>query len=268
MAAPGWDLAQGNFAPDPASIQRVVEAFRHHGITLVIDPQHTEIPYVQYMSLGPTGDPFHTGFPCLPTVCVNFYDLKSQYFRPTGRQSWHYAIFGDRGYTINGFVGGAAELPGYNFMVTNPQKRTCFFGTLDFCQNKVPGTFMHELGHNLDLRHGGDEEQNYKLNYLSVMNYQYQIHGIPYTAPGDTYQFLRSTSGTLTSEWALAARPAARIWPFTTRVRWTCRTLVRPGSSAWRPTPSTGTTMALSSLTLLLTSTTFQTLVAICFSLP
>jgi hypothetical protein len=51
---------------------------------------------------------------------------------------------------------------------------------------------MHELGHNLDLRHGGDEEQNYKLNYLSVMNYEYQIHGIPYTAPGDTYQFSTS----------------------------------------------------------------------------
>src|SRR5882724_4730815 len=31
-------------APDPLAIQIVVEAFRRHGITLYIDPQHTEIP--------------------------------------------------------------------------------------------------------------------------------------------------------------------------------------------------------------------------------
>jgi len=35
------------------------------------------------------------------------------------------------------------------------------------------GTFMHELGHNLGLMHGGDEEVNFKPNYLSVMNYDY-----------------------------------------------------------------------------------------------
>lgn len=193
MAAPSWDLTRGDFAPDPAAIERVVEAFRHHGITLVIDPEHTEIPYVQYMSLGPAGDPFQTGFECPPTVCANFYDLKSQYFSPKGTRPWHYVIFGDRGYTPNGFVAGQAELAGYNFMVTiSFPHRTCFFGTLDFCQNRMAGTFMHELGHNLDLRHGGDEEQNYKLNYLSVMNYQYQNIGIPYTAPGDTYQFSTS----------------------------------------------------------------------------
>ena len=69
------------------------------------------------------------------------------------------------------------------------------------------GTFMHELGHNLGLRHGGgvsstsdpnscyppaceDENTvpaapNYKPNYLSVMNYRYQFAGIQSTAfPG------------------------------------------------------------------------------------
>ncbi|WP_436925749.1 PKD domain-containing protein [Halosimplex amylolyticum] len=34
-------------------------------------------------------------------------------------------------------------------------------------------TTMHELGHNLGLRHGGDENRNNKPNYLSLMNYQY-----------------------------------------------------------------------------------------------
>jgi hypothetical protein len=33
---------------------------------------------------------------------------------------------------------------------------------------------MHELGHTLGLHHGGDEADNHKPNYLSVMNYRYQ----------------------------------------------------------------------------------------------
>lgn len=37
------------------------------------------------------------------------------------------------------------------------------------------GTFMHELGHNLGLRHGGGDDVNYKPNYLSVMNYYFQM---------------------------------------------------------------------------------------------
>ncbi|MGB8648086.1 MAG: hypothetical protein WCF84_22815 [Anaerolineae bacterium] len=40
------------------------------------------------------------------------------------------------------------------------------------------GTFVHELGHNLGLRHGGNDHQNYKPNYLSVMNYLYQTSAV------------------------------------------------------------------------------------------
>ncbi|AIC14805.1 zinc metalloprotease [Nitrososphaera viennensis] len=35
------------------------------------------------------------------------------------------------------------------------------------------GAFMHELGHNLGLRHGGGVDINCKPNYLSVMNYAF-----------------------------------------------------------------------------------------------
>ena len=41
---------------------------------------------------------------------------------------------------------------------------------------------MHELGHNLGLLHGGDQgdnANNYKPNYLSLMNYSFQLRGIP-----------------------------------------------------------------------------------------
>ena len=42
---------------------------------------------------------------------------------------------------------------------------------------------MHELGHNLRLQHGGGDWTNNKPNYLSVMNYTFQVSGIPPTDP-------------------------------------------------------------------------------------
>lgn len=40
-------------------------------------------------------------------------------------------------------------------------------------------TFLHELGHNLGLRHGGLSDQpNCKPNYQSVMNYLFQVRGL------------------------------------------------------------------------------------------
>jgi hypothetical protein len=61
--------------------------------------------------------------------------------------------------------------------------------TLNFYGNyqAVAGTIMHELGHNLGLRHGGNENQNYKPNYNSVMSYQYQFSGVDNncTIPGN-----------------------------------------------------------------------------------
>mgnify|MGYP001769098295 CR=1 FL=1 len=45
------------------------------------------------------------------------------------------------------------------------------------------GTLMHELGHTLGLRHGGNVETNDKPNYLSVMNYSFQRCIVP-ASPG------------------------------------------------------------------------------------
>ncbi len=77
---------------------------------------------------------------------------------------------------------GVAELPpdgtGQNFVVA-------LGGFLDLATSSdvrlrfEAGTFMHELGHNLGLQHGGGlfgfgDDTNYKPNYLSVMNYYNQ----------------------------------------------------------------------------------------------
>lgn len=47
------------------------------------------------------------------------------------------------------------------------------------------GTMMHEIGHNLGLRHGGGDDINCKPNYLSVMNYAFQFSNFVGTRPLD-----------------------------------------------------------------------------------
>ena len=76
---------------------------------------------------------------------------------------------------------GHAEINGNDIVVTmgnwNLSTGTAF--GLQKLVNVQAATIMHELGHNLGLHHGGDENQNFKPNYTSTMNYLYQITGLP-----------------------------------------------------------------------------------------
>jgi hypothetical protein len=73
---------------------------------------------------------------------------------------------------------GVGDYLGGDFMVT--------LGAFDDFEGRpvgtpfwVAGTLMHELGHNLGRRHGGEPfEPNCKPNYLSVMNYLFQLRGL------------------------------------------------------------------------------------------
>ena len=74
-------------------------------------------------------------------------------------------------------VTGKSEIPGSGFIVSlgcGGNDILCDVGSI----YKQGGTFMHELGHNLGLRHGGLDNINYKPNYLSVMNYSFQTDGL------------------------------------------------------------------------------------------
>jgi hypothetical protein len=53
--------------------------------------------------------------------------------------------------------------------------------------NAKVGTFIHEFGHTLGLGHGGSDGTNYKPNYLSVMNYAFQVSGVPRTGTTPFY---------------------------------------------------------------------------------
>lgn len=71
-----------------------------------------------------------------------------------------------------GSSGIASGIPGSAFIVSIGS-----WGDSSFNADYWGGTFMHELGHTLGLRHGGDENFNCKVNYLSVMSYLYQLTG-------------------------------------------------------------------------------------------
>ena len=68
-------------------------------------------------------------------------------------------------------------------------------GGNDFVElNHDGGTFLHELGHTLNLRHGGDENHNCKPNYVSAMNYDHQF-GIQRVGGGTMFDFAPARLG-------------------------------------------------------------------------
>jgi hypothetical protein len=213
----------GSFAPSAAAMQLVIAAFKAHGVTLHIDPQHTAIPEQKVIVPDwPSPDPPSAAPSCTGPDAVRFSALKTRYFHPNTNHPWHYAIFGDLVYTDSAAdanncpatpeTGGAPPLPGmlgdsqlgyvdsqdadgryfapglgYNFVVTLGALRTA--GHIPNAVEQA-AIFMHELGHNFGLQHGGapipgnDYTDNFKPNYISVMNYDFEL-GIPYAAtPG------------------------------------------------------------------------------------
>jgi hypothetical protein len=74
-------------------------------------------------------------------------------------------------------ISGYGEMPGNDFIVA--------LGERAATADQQEGTFMHELGHNLGLDHGGNDSMNYKPNYLSVMNYSFQMTSIVPDRPLD-----------------------------------------------------------------------------------
>lgn len=99
-----------------------------------------------------------------------FAALKKKFFKSRG-DVYHYMIWANR-YNSGGSSGVSMGIPGKDFIVSLGS-----WGKRNTERAKI-GTFMHELGHNLGLKHGGADHNNYKPNYISIMNYAFQVSGI------------------------------------------------------------------------------------------
>jgi hypothetical protein len=201
------------------ALDAVVAAFAVHGINLHIERGHAH-PHSHVLSMRtlagpvPLSDSCEGGSVASGTAgpglyAESLYDLKARSFDPRLLLSHHYAVFAhDSSCDTNAHClsckttqnpdgttkpssvpnaqkSGVAEFYGNDFIVS--------LGSFINEVGNLPGvfpigsTFMHELGHNLGLHHGGgflsdktfEDEPEFKPNYLSVMNYNYQTLGIP-----------------------------------------------------------------------------------------
>lgn len=107
----------------------------------------------------------------LEPVATEFNLLKQSHFPKELQGIAHYMIWAHAhsGSTSSGYSFG---IPASDFIVS---LGAWLSNGTD--QAKI-GTFIHELGHNLGLRHGGKTDQINSPNYLSVMNYDFQIEGV------------------------------------------------------------------------------------------
>ena len=115
--------------------------------------------------------------------------IKHEYFDPHRAAIFHYAIFAHMFYncdTLRTTSGASRNLPepyfthgASDFVVTFGNFQWAY--TPYISTTRQAGTFMHELGHNFGLMHSGTirDKLTYKPNHLSVMNYLYQLGGIP-----------------------------------------------------------------------------------------
>jgi hypothetical protein len=99
---------------------------------------------------------------------AEFLAYKASRFSPAREGYFHYVLMPHR-YNTTSSSSGQAEVYGDDLIVS----LQCYNSDVN-----VANTIMHEVGHNLGLRHGGDVDVNNKPNYNSVMNYRYQFPGV------------------------------------------------------------------------------------------
>jgi hypothetical protein len=121
-----------------------------------------QVPYKE--SLGVKGDD--------ASVWTDFDTLKNASLSPAYARSHRYMIWANA-YGQEDSSGLARNIPATDFIVSLGA-----FSPAGGTDWEKLGTFIHELGHCLGLRHGGADDVNYKPNYLSIMNYAFQFTGL------------------------------------------------------------------------------------------
>ncbi|UUW91387.1 hypothetical protein ABFU82_22205 [Nocardioides sp. WV_118_6] len=148
--------------------------------------------------------------------------LRTAHFAPARAEIFRYMVWADR-YNSGCSSGVALGIPSDTFVVTLGD--TCGWARTD---DQMVGTFVHELGHTLGLRHGGVDDTHYKPNYLSVMNYSFQLVGVPRTS-GSSYFGYSDDAHPVLDERSLVESRGLGLGAVGWRTIWYC-----PGSGAAR----------------------------------
>ncbi|MEW5803915.1 MAG: chitobiase/beta-hexosaminidase C-terminal domain-containing protein, partial [bacterium] len=115
-----------------------------------------------------------------------FDTIKRNHFTEARAHVFHYCIFAHNLGGFGGTSGMARDIPSSDLIISLGSW-TNQVGTV----NEQAGTFMHELGHNLGLRHGGDDHANYEPNYLSIMSYAFQTRGLRFNGLDGNFDYSR-----------------------------------------------------------------------------
>jgi hypothetical protein len=218
------DSVDPGVIPRREALQKVVDAFAEKKIRVHFDVggkfSSTFAP--QDFNLGQSTAlvPFEKCVAFSSSVCTSnvsnrrtLFDWKHEFMAVNRRSVFHYLLFGSTQLASGAEQGssGIAELNGNDLIIT--LGGGYFKGSegieLNRAINLQASTVMHELGHNLGLSHGGNEDRNYKPNYWSVMNYLYQLRGLdPDPQSITAYQRWRLDKGDkLPRECSLVASP-------------------------------------------------------------
>ena len=165
--APGGDKT--TYKPTEASMKAVHDAFKAHGFRLHIDLGLESTDYVTGIKWKDY--PGGSGANSFAYSPANQYPdnnssiwtaIINENFTPARRKIFHHSAF-------------VAYLGGYGGWGNLWGQHTLILKQIEWADSMC---FMHELGHNLGLHHGGQDSINYKPNYISIMNYSLSYNNI------------------------------------------------------------------------------------------
>ncbi len=248
--------------PTAAAMQTVKDRFAAHNITLhtQVAPVAEAITHSNTLALQgctPPGSATDADFDVLKTS--NFGTAAERSLGEpqrtktlnAKRQAFHYSIIA-HGLLPPDTSSGCGEVQGNDFTVTLAAVAGAT-ATVDKAgdDDQVAATFMHELGHNLGLRHGGGDNDNCKPNYISIMNYTFQFKKIVTTRVIDYSPAELLTLNESSLSESLGLGPNAALLPVGTKTAFgptLVKVAVTPGPISWNRNLSTADTGVVANL--------------------